>query len=280
VHPDDRHQVERALRVVKAGEVAQFEYRILRPADGSIRALRDTSFPIRDEHGAVARIGGITEDLTQYDIRQAYIVCSRAAEARRLAALIRAAGYRAQIFASCAAFLDVAPVLAPGCVLVDLRNARAEGISIARELKARSITLPTIVLDAPGANVGAAVAAMKAGAVDYLVLAEDATLRASLVNALAECLGALRPTTRDESAGARVAKLTPREREVLLGLIEGGTNKSIANKLGISPRTVEFHRAQVMNRLNASSLTELLQVALSAGVVPSAGAAPGPPPAS
>jgi PAS domain S-box-containing protein len=268
VHPDDRQQVEHALAAVAAGDVAQFEYRIVRPADGTIRSLRDTSFPIFDEHKRVTRIGGITEDLTQDDVRQAYVVCSRAAEARRLAALVRAEGYHARTFASGAAFLDVAPVLAPGCVLVDLRKARDEGLSIPRELKARSIPLPTIALDAPGAELGAAVAAMKAGAVDYVILSEQESLRPALANAIKECLGAVKPMTRDETAGARIARLTPRERDVLVGLVEGGTNKSIAQKLGISPRTVEMHRAQVMNRLNASSLTELLQIALSAGMAP------------
>jgi PAS domain S-box-containing protein len=271
VHPDDRQQVEHALGTVKAGEVAQFEYRIVRPADGTIRSLRDTSFPILDEHGAVAQIGGITEDLTQDDVRQVYVVCNRAAEARRLAAIVRAEGYRARTFANGSAFLDVAPVLAPGCVLVDLRKARAEGLSIPRELKARSITLPTIALDAQGTDVDAAVAAMKAGAVDYVVLADAASHRITLATAMTECLGAVRPLTHDENASARVARLTPREREVLVGLVEGGTNKSMGQKLGISPRTVELHRAQVMNRLNASSLTELLQIALSAGVAPSTG---------
>jgi len=102
---------------------------------------------------------------------------------------------------------------------------------------------------------------MKAGAVDYLTLTDEASLRATLANAMAECLGTVRPTTRDDNAGARIARLTPREREVLVGLVDGGTNKSIGKKLGISPRTVELHRSQVMNRLNASSLTELLQIA-------------------
>ena len=96
VHPDDRQQLEHALAAVMAGEVTQVEYRITRFTDGSIRSLRDTSFPILDENGAVARIGGITEDLTQEDIRQIYVVCSRAAEARRLAAAVRAEGYAAR----------------------------------------------------------------------------------------------------------------------------------------------------------------------------------------
>ena len=268
VHPNDRQHVERALATVRAGEVAQYEYRIVRPADGSIRWLRDTSFPIRDGDGAVTRIGGIAEDVSPEDERQIYVVSANAGEARRLVAIVRSTGYRARIFESASAFLDIAPVLAPGCVLVDVRGSRLTNLSIARELKARSIALPTIVLDGPAANVASAVAAMKAGAIDYLTVTDDESLRGMLANAMAECHGAARPATRDEKAVSRVARLTPREREVLLHLVEGGTNKSIGQKLGISPRTVELHRAQVMHRLNANSLTELLQIALAAGLAP------------
>lgn len=275
VHPDDRQQVEHALETLIGGEVVQFEYRIIRPSDGAIRLLRETSFPIPAEHGAPARIGGITEVLTQDDIRQVYIVCSRAGEARRLAGAVRAEGYRARTFASSSAFLDVAPVLAPGCVLVDLRNARDEGLAVPRELKARSIALPVIALDAPGADAEAAVASMKAGAIDYLAVGGDESFRPALAGAITESVGVVRPVGHDENAGARVGGLTTREREVLAGLVEGGTNKSIAKKLGISPRTVELHRAQVMSRLNAGSLTELLQIALSAGMVPSPAAGRG-----
>ena len=268
VHPDDRSQVEHALASVAAGEVAQFEYRLIRPRDGALRWLRDTSFPIPNEDGVVTRIGGITEDLTQADIRHVYIVSGRVAEARKLAAVVRALGYRARVFDSVPAFLDVAAVLAPGCVVLDLRTGKDEGLSIPRELRARSITLPTLVLDAAGADVTTAVAAMKAGAVDYVLFQDEASLREALARALVECQGNSRPAKRDESAGARLARLTQREREVLVGLVDGGTNKVIAQKLGISPRTVELHRAQVMNRLNAGSLTELLQIALAAGMTP------------
>jgi PAS domain S-box-containing protein len=269
IHPDDRHVIEHALAAVKGGEVAQYEYRIIRPSDGALRSLRETSFPIPDELGTVVRIGGIAEDLTQNDVRQVYVVSTKSGEALRLAGLVRAQGYRARAFASASAFLDIAPVLAPGCVILDLRKGRDEGLAIARELKARSITLPTIAIDAPGAEIGAAVAAMKAGAVDYITLANEASLKTTLANAIAESHGAVRPIMPDDNAAARTARLTPREREVLVGLVEGGTNKSIGRKLGISPRTVELHRAQVMSRLNASSLTELLQTALAAGIAPS-----------
>lgn len=271
VHADDRRQVEHALAIVKAGEAVQFKYRIVRPGDGATRWLRDTSFPIPDDSNAVTRIGGITEDLTRDDVRRAYIVSGRAAETRRLAALVRDLGYRARTFDSAAAFLDIAAVLAPGCVLIDLRKTSHEGLSVPRELKARSIALPAIALDATNTDVAHAVAAMKAGVIDYLPVGDEASLRRALGAAMAECHGALRPTTKDENAGARVARLTPREREVLVGLVDGGTNKIIAQALGISPRTVELHRAQVMNRLNASSLTELLQIALAAGIAPSSG---------
>jgi PAS domain S-box-containing protein len=267
VHPDDRQQVERALVTVQAGRVAQYDYRIVRP-DGAIRWLRDTSFPILDADGVVSRIGGIAEDFTREHRRQVYVVSTKATEARRLATLVRASGYRARTFESAATFLDIAPVLSPGCVVVDLRGSRLQGLSVPRELKARSIALPTIVLDGPAADVKSAVTAMKAGAIDYLTVTDEGSLRGMLANAVAECRGAAQSTTRDETAAARVARLTPREREVLLHLVDGETNKMIGHGLGISPRTVELHRAQVMSRLNATNLTELLQIALGAGVAP------------
>lgn len=270
VHPDDRAGVERALETVKGGEVAQYEYRIVRPSDGEVRSLRDTSFPIRDDHGDIRRIGGIAEDQTPDESRQVYVVSAAASKARRLADLVRTLGYQARIFEDAATFLDIAPVLTPGCVLVDLRKCRDEGLSIPRELKARSISLATLTLDDAGSGADAAVAAMKAGAIDYIMVDEEAALRARLGAALAECHAAVRPTTRDEIASAHVSRLTPREHEVLVGLVDGGTNKVIAQLLGISPRTVELHRAQVMSKLGAGSLTELGQIALEAGIGPSA----------
>lgn len=268
VHPDDRCGVLRALESVKAGEVTQYEYRIVRPSDDGIRWLRDTSFPIRDDHGAIMRIGGIAEDLAHEDSRQVYIVSDKGSEARHLAGLVRAIGYHARIFDSASAFLDIAPVLAPGCVLVDFRWERESCLSIPRELKARSIALPTIALDDAGVGAEAAVGAMKAGAIDFVLFSNDEVLQDKLNAAFAECQAAVRPATRNEEASAHIARLTPREREVLVGLVDGGTNKVIAQTLGISPRTVELHRSQVMNKLSAGSLTELGQIALAAGIAP------------
>lgn len=266
VHPDDRTRVENGYGAVKKGEVAQCEYRVVRPSDGTIRRVRDTSFPIPDENGAITRIGGITEDLTQQNLRSVYVVCSSQKECRRLSGIIRSLGYRTRSFESAHAFLDLAPVLAAGCVIIDLRSERKEGLTIARELRARSVPLPAIALDSKGADAASAVAAMKAGVLDYIPVDDEAAVRSHLTKAIAECHGAAEPTSPDEGAAAGVARLTPREREVLVGLVHGGTNKTIAQKLGISPRTVELHRAQVMSRLNARSLTDLLKIALRAGI--------------
>ncbi|GJD96100.1 PAS domain S-box protein [Methylobacterium iners] len=266
VHPDDRQQVERSLALVKAGEAVEFEYRIIRPGDGTIRWLRDTCFPIGGENGAIKRIGGIATDLSQEDEHQIYIVSSNLSEARRLANIVRSLECRVRTFDSASTFLDMAPVLAPGCVLADLRQPKNQSLLIPRELKARSIAMPTIVLGSPTADVASAVHAMKAGAVDYLSLSDDDALRSALLTAIRECHSGVRPTTIDESAAARLGRLTPRERQVLVGLVDGGTNKTIGQKLGISSRTVELHRAQVMSRLNAGNLMELLQIALAAGM--------------
>lgn len=273
VHPDDRAGVARALEDVKAGEVTQYEYRIVRPRDDGIRWLRDTSFPIRNDAGLITRIGGIAEDLTRPDDHQVYLVSTSTGEARRLAELLRAIDYRARVFGSAAAFLDIAPVLAPGCVVIDLRKRRDDGLSVLRELKARAINLPAIMLDQVGAPGNVAVAAMKAGAVDYLWIDQDEATKGKLAAALAECHPTLRPSFCDASANAQLSRLTSRELDVLTGLVEGGTNKIIAQKLGISPRTVELHRAQAMSKLGATTLPELLHIALSAGMSPSPSAA-------
>lgn len=266
VHRDDVDRVERALRSVEAGDVAHVEYRIVRPCDGEVRWLRDTSFPIRDGDGRVVRIGGIAEDFTRHDGRQVYIVGSPAPEQRRLAALLRRLGLHARGFASPETFLDIAPFLAPGCVLVDLRRSGRKAASIPMELQARSIPLRAVVIGPDDGDVATAVGAMKAGAADYLQPPfTDEALRDALASVRTDA-----PASREIEPGleaaARVGRLTPREREVLDGLVEGGSNKAIGLRLGISPRTVELHRGQIMAKMNAGSLAELVQLATAAGL--------------
>ena len=268
VHPDDVLRVRRTLRSVQSGDVAQVEYRITRPVDGELRWLRDTCFPIRDHDGEVIRIGGIAEDLTRHDGKQVYIVGASSAEERRLGRLMRELGLRVRAFAKADAFLDIAGFLADGCVLVDLRRSKRDAGSIPTELRARSIPLKTIVIGPDEGDIATAVSAMKSGAADYLQPpVTDDMLRSALATVTADPRAPAEATATDEAA-ARMARLSPREREVLNGLVEGGTNKTIALKLGLSPRTIELHRGQIMGKLNAASLAELLQLALTAGIRP------------
>jgi PAS domain S-box-containing protein len=266
IHPDDRERALQATESVLQGETVLKEYRIVRP-DGSMRYIHATVFPIFGEHGEVQRIAGIARDITQHDGSMVYAVDGDEASRRELGLLLQGAGYEVKMFASASAFLEVAPVLLPGCVVVDIRTPEAGGLTIPRELKARRTGLPVIVTGEARADIAVGVQAMKAGAVDFL----DVSYRPEqLLEALAGAqVGIREAAERNEAvelAKARIAALPVREREVLDGLLAGGTNKMIARNLGLSPRTVEAHRARIMERLGAQSLPELVQIAVAAGL--------------
>jgi FixJ family two-component response regulator len=258
--------MERSLR----GETVAQEYRIIRP-DGTVRWLQDALFPIPDEQGRVRRAGGIVQDVTRYEGSLIYVVNGSEASRQELSLLLQGSGYQVKVFASVRAFLDVVPALVPGCVLLDVRTPEAGGLTVPRELKARRINLPVIVMDECHGDAGAGVQAMKAGAVDFLEMPFE---RDAILAAVASALAGIREDTdRDHAADlarGRVAGLSAREREVLDGLLAGGTNKTIAKDLGISPRTVEVYRAHVMERLGVHTLLEAVLVAVAAGLRPPA----------
>lgn len=267
-HPDDRADLAAAVDQVRQGDVCVREYRIVRP-DGGIRWIRDTLFPMPDEHGRVQRIGGISEDLTRPNGNFVYVVDADERSRQDLACLLRNLGYDVRAFPTGKTFLEIASALRPGCVVLDVRAPDAGGLVLPRELKARRIGLPVIVLGDAGGDVAFGVQVMKAGAVDFLPAPYDPDqLLAALTSAAAE----IRSTERQSHAAghvqARIAAMPPREREVLEGLLRGGTNKSIARALGISPRTVELHRSRVMQRLGAQTLSELVLIATATGVFP------------
>jgi PAS domain S-box-containing protein len=266
LHPDDRDRASTTLERVQRGEEGTHEYHIIRP-DGGVRWIRDTFFPIRDEQGRIRRVGGIAQDLTQHEGSIVYVVDGGEASRRDLCLLLQGAGYEVKSFASAQSFLTVAPVLVPGCVVLDTRSPEAGGLMIPRELKARRAGLPVIVLGEAGRNVAVAVQAMKAGAVDFLDVPYQPE---QVLDALASAQATIRERAEQDQATERVkaliAALPPREREVLDGLLAGGTNKTIARDLGLSPRTVEAHRARIMERLGAQSLPELVQIAVAAGL--------------
>ena len=183
-----------------------------------------------------------------------------------LGALIESAGLTAESFATGTRFLDAIGPDRTGCVLLDVQMPDLGGLEIQERLAASQPGLRVIIITGHG-DVPLAVKAMKAGAVDFIEKPfDDGVLLDCVHRALAE-------SQRGEAAEAGLeglGQLTPRERDVLLQLIVGNPNKVIAYELGISPRTVEVHRARVMEKMQAKSLSHLVRMALAAGVDPEA----------
>ena len=199
--------------------------------------------------------------------RVAYVVDDESTVRRSLALLLRSVGFAVRDFDRGEAFLHSTEGGLPfGCVLLDLRMPGMDGLAVQREMAARGVTLPVVVVTAHG-DVALAVQAMKAGACDFIEKPYDAETILQAVEAALARGDEERARTRDaQDAAARVAVLTPREVEVLQGLVAGRPNKIIAFDLGVSPRTVEIHRANVMAKLGARSLSEAVRIALSAGL--------------
>jgi two-component system, LuxR family, response regulator FixJ len=183
--------------------------------------------------------------------------------------LLRSAKLTVKTYESASAFLAVAPTINSGCVITDVRMPGISGIDLLRRLKEMQIELPVIVITGHG-DVPLAVEAMKFGAVDFLEKPfEDDVLLASVRTALNRSEASAQLETERAEIRARIALLTNREREVLDGLVAGHPNKIIAFDLSISPRTVEIYRANVMTKMKAGSLSELVRMALVAGVMKS-----------
>jgi two-component system response regulator FixJ len=200
--------------------------------------------------------------------RCVYIVDDDEAVRDSLSALLESKAYAVRSFGSAPEFLAAVPSLPVGCLIADIRMPEMDGLELQQHLIDRSLDFPLIVITGHG-DVPLAVRAMKAGAVDFIEkpFASEAILD-SLDTAL---LRLAAPSEQDPTAAAAEAKLallSPREREVLEGLLAGLPNKTIAYDLAISPRTVEIHRARVMDKMGARSLSELVRLALAAGVRP------------
>lgn len=185
---------------------------------------------------------------------------------RSIGFLLRTSGFDVRAFESGPAFLREAKSVLPGCVLLDIRMPEMDGLEVQRAMAERGVALPVIVLTGHG-DVAIAVQAMKQGAVDFL---EKPFEKAQLLRALDVGFAQLEhryvAEASAQQAAVRIAALTPREQDVLRGLAEGLPNKTIAYDLGISPRTVEVHRANVMTKLEVHSLSEALRLAFAAGL--------------
>jgi two-component system response regulator FixJ len=181
--------------------------------------------------------------------------------------LLRTAKIDAQSYPSATAFLASPPDANLGCVITDVRMPGLNGIDLLRRLKDLKIGVPVIVITGH-ADVPLAVEAMKFGAIDFLEKPfDDEVLLASVRTALKQRDGAAKSDTERRAIENRLAALSNRERDVLGGLVAGRANKQIAFDLGISPRTVEIYRANLMDKMRANSLSDLVRMALIVEIV-------------
>ncbi|WP_426258849.1 response regulator transcription factor [Sphingomonas sp. DC1600-2] len=198
--------------------------------------------------------------------RLVHIVDDDAIVRRSTALFLRTQGFIPKTYDSGRAFLEVAPMLGPGCVLLDVLMPGLDGIAVLERLQSIEFGCPIVVMTVLR-DTTTAVAAMRRGAYNYIEKPFDHT---TILPALEEAFSAI---ARLESqrltaaqASARIDTLTGRERDILEGLATGQTNKMIAITLGISPRTVEIHRANMMEKLRVTTLPEVLRIALLAGI--------------
>ena len=184
-----------------------------------------------------------------------------------LAFLLRTADLEVMSHASAAAFLDALPLTGLTCIITDVRMPGLRGIDLLRSVRELGIEVPVIVITGHG-DVPLAVEAMRFGAVDFLEKPfDDEVLLQSVRAALRQQAGAAKRQSERAGIENRLAALSPRERDVLGGLVAGRANKQIAFELGISPRTVEIYRANLMDKMQAGSLSDLVRMALIVGIL-------------
>jgi two-component system response regulator FixJ len=200
--------------------------------------------------------------------RLVHIIDDDAAVRRALVRLLRSMGFTAMTYETAQAVLEDAATLSSGCLLLDLQMPGMDGIELLGRLGELGVDLPVIVVTGHG-DVPTAVKAMKAGAVDFIEKPIDEDQLLATVNA---ALAENEPSARDHEAARaaeQMARLSPRERQVLDGIAVGRPNKLIAYDLGISVRTVEVHRARMLDRLGVRYIAEAIRIALMAALVAS-----------
>lgn len=191
-----------------------------------------------------------------------HVIDDDAAMRDSLTFLLESAGLAARSYDSAGAFLQALPGIAPGCIVTDIRMPDMSGLDLVRRLKELGGRHPVIVITGHG-DVPLAVEAMKAGVVDFLEKPfDDSVILGAIQSALHAGETQQRENGRQAEIRDRLATLSAREREVLDHLVIGRPNKVIAHELGISARTVEIYRANVMTKMQAASLSELVRMAL------------------
>jgi len=199
--------------------------------------------------------------------RNVYVIDDDEAMRDSLNFLLDSAGFVATLFETAQQFLDALPTLAFGCVVSDVRMPGIDGLELLKRLKALRSGFPIVVMTGHG-DVPLAVEAMKLGAMDFLEKPfEDERLIAMIETALRLAEPAAKSDAVAQDIAARIASLSPRERQVMDGLVAGLSNKLIAREYDVSPRTLEVYRANVMTKMQANSLSELVRFAMRAGLI-------------
>ena len=196
-----------------------------------------------------------------------YVIDDDDAVRNSLEFLLKTAGINVRGFESAKTFLDILPGISSGCIITDVRMPEITGIDLLRRVKEFNADLPVIVITGHG-DISLAVEAMKIGAVDFLEKPfDDDLLLAAVRAALSHDADVGKRKAELADIHDKLAALSNRERQVLEGLVVGNANKTIAFDLGISPRTVEIYRANLMTKMAANSLSDLVRMAMVAGIL-------------
>jgi len=181
--------------------------------------------------------------------------------------LLEAAGLKARLFESAVSFLEALPELGPGCIVSDVRMPNLDGLELLKRLRETNKSLPIIIMTGHG-DIPLAVEAMKLGAIDFIEKPfEDDRLIGTITAALSGAAQRQKGDAVAADIASRIASLSPRERQVMEGLVAGLSNKLIARDYDISPRTIEVYRANVMTKMQASSISELVRFAIRGGLL-------------
>lgn len=195
-----------------------------------------------------------------------HIVDDEEAVRTSLATMLEVHGFSTRVYESGAEFLRLFDSSLGGCALIDLKMPGLDGLGLLQKMAESSIRVPVVMMTGFG-EVATAVKAMKAGAADFLEKPLDGTELLTILNRLlSQSQVSAEIEARKEQAQEQLGKLTDRERDVFKGLVVGQTNKAIALDLDISPRTVEIHRAHIMTKLEATTLSDLVRLALTLGI--------------
>ena len=192
-----------------------------------------------------------------------HVVDDEEAVRKSLAFLLATAGFPVRVHESATGFLAAAPMAGKACLVTDLKMPDLSGVELLEKLNGMGVTMPTVVITGHG-DVPMAVAAMKAGAVDFIEKPFEDDVLIEAVKRAAGRLDDPVETTHDvQILRSRLGMLSERERQVLSMIVAGLPNKTVAYDLGISPRTVEVHRANIMSKMQARSLPELVRMSIA-----------------